>query len=70
MDQVQNGMRLSIQDLSKLRPTWKNAYQSTIISEDHQVQKQVDGMHGRVTQELHQTKEDITKLKQVKKEYM
>lgn len=33
-DQVQNGMRLSIQEMKQLKPSWKQLYQTTIMSED------------------------------------
>ena len=48
---VKNGLRLSVDEIISLRPEWKKVYQSELIKEDRQVQKQVDGTIGLVTQE-------------------
>ena len=36
-DEVQNGMRLSYQEIKGLRPDWKKVYESQIISEDSKI---------------------------------
>ena len=57
--EVENGLRLSLDELMRLNPIWKKSYVTKVKKEDQEVQKHVDGMHGRVVEELKNTKSEL-----------